>query len=192
MQCPVCKTKSCSPIYLEEKLKAASCKGCGGHWISHRNYTTWLRQQSDSQQEGPEGPFSEFEFSVNDVQDAKLCPDCAKILLKYKVGNGLDFFVDHCPGCGGIWLDTNEWKALKRRNLHDDIQKIFSTSWQSKVRGDKMARMLEQVYTNRFGDESYERAKAIRQWLETHPQKKAIIAFLLDEDPYTIGSWTEK
>ena len=60
-----------------------------------------------------EKPFSDVTFEVKDVQGAKICPECGRILLKYKVGHGLDFFVDHCSGCGGIWLDKNEWNALK-------------------------------------------------------------------------------
>ncbi len=183
MQCPVCKTQRCSPVELEKNLKAASCQTCGGHWISNQNYSTWLKGHGDTL---PEKPFSEVEVDVEDVKDAKLCPDCKRILLKYKVGHGLDFFVDHCPGCGGIWLDTNEWNALQDRNLHDEIHKMFSTAWQSQVRGDQMASKLDQVYTNRLGPESYEKAKEIRQWIQDNPQKQAILAFLSDDDPYKI------
>jgi Zn-finger nucleic acid-binding protein len=183
MQCPVCKTKRCSPIELEENLKAASCETCGGHWISHQNYSAWIKRHGDTL---PEKTFSEVEFDVEDVKEAKLCPDCKKILLKYKVGHGLDFFVDHCPGCGGIWLDTNEWNALQGKNLHDEIHKIFSTSWQNQVRGERMASKLDQVYSNRLGTESYEKAKEIRQWIQDNPQKGAILAFLSDDDPYKI------
>jgi Zn-finger nucleic acid-binding protein len=183
MQCPVCKTEKCSPVELEENLKAASCETCGGYWISNQNYSTWLKRHGETI---PEKPFSEVEFDVSDVHDAKLCPDCNRILLKYKVGHGLDFFVDHCPGCGGIWLDTNEWNALQDKNLHDEIHKMFSTSWQTQIRGDQMASKLDQVYTNRLGPESYEKAKEIRQWIQDNPQKQAILAFLSDENPYKI------
>ena len=183
MQCPVCKTKRCSPVELDQELKAASCETCGGHWISHQNYSTWLKHHGDTL---PEKPFPEVEFDVDDVQEAKLCPNCEKILLKYKVGHGLHFFVDHCPGCGGVWLDRNEWQALQDRNLHDEIHKIFSTSWQSQVRGEQMASKLDQAYANRFGIESYAKAKEIRQWLQEHPQKQALLAFLSDENPFKI------
>lgn len=183
MQCPVCKTKQCKPIELGDNLKAASCEACGGHWISHQNYSAWLKRHGDTL---PEKPFSEVEFDVNDIRDAKLCPDCNQILLKYKVGHGLDFFVDHCPSCGGVWLDANEWNALQDKNLHDEIHKIFSTSWQSQIRGDQMARKLDQVYENRLGSESYEKAKDIRHWIHSHPQKQVILAFLADDDPYKI------
>ena len=164
---------------LEANLTVASCGSCGGHWLSHKNYSAWLKQHGDTI---PEKPFSEVEFDVNDVQEAKLCPDCGRILLKYKVGHGLDFFVDHCAGCGGVWLDTNEWNALRDKNLHDEIHRIFSTSWQNGIRGDRMAEKLDQVYEQRFGSESYEKIKEMREWLQNHPQKQAIFAFLTDEN----------
>ena len=183
MKCPVCKTKNCQTIELEKNLNAATCEACGGHWISRKNYSTWLEKHGETL---PEKQFSEFEFDTTDAKDAKLCPDCNRILLKYKVGHGLDFYIDHCSGCGGIWLDANEWNALQDKNLHDEIHKMFSTSWQSKVRGDQMAEKLDQVYKNRLGDETYEKAKATRTWLQDNPQKKAIIAFLSDDNPYEI------
>ncbi|MBN1673434.1 MAG: zf-TFIIB domain-containing protein [Kiritimatiellae bacterium] len=183
MQCPVCKTKRCSPVELEEGLRASACETCGGRWISHEDYSAWLKHHGATL---PEKPFSEVEFDVGDVQEAKLCPDCQRILLKYKVGHGLDFFVDHCPGCGGVWLDRNEWQALQGKNLHDEIHRIFSTSWQRQVRGEQMAAKLDQAYARRFGQESYAKVKEVRQWIQEHPQKRALLAFLSDDNPYKI------
>jgi Zn-finger nucleic acid-binding protein len=183
MKCPVCKTKPCTPIELEQGLPAASCEGCGGHWLSRQHYMTWLERHGDTL---PEKPFSDIEFDVNDVNDAKLCPDCTRVLLKFKVGHGLNFSVDHCPGCGGIWLDTNEWHALQDKNLHDEIHKMFSTAWQARVRGEHMAASLELVYANRFGSEAYAKACEIRRWLDDTPQKQAILSFLAEDDPYKV------
>ncbi len=183
MQCPVCKAKRCVPVELEEGLQATACQACGGHWISHNNYSAWLDNHGETI---PEKPYSDVELNVKDVKEAKLCPDCGRILLKYKVGHSLDFFVDHCPGCGGIWLDSNEWAALQAINLHDEIHKIFSTSWQSQVRGEDMASKLDQVYSNSLGSDEYEKAKEVREWIQSLPQKGAILAFLCDDDPYKV------
>lgn len=181
MQCPVCKTTSCSAVDLEENLEACTCQHCGGHWLSHANYVKWLEHRGDSPHDKP---FSDVELDVDDVTEAKLCPECKRILLKYRVGHGLDFFVDHCLGCGGIWLDKNEWEVLQAKDLHDEIHKMFSTAWQNRVRGDRMIETLDQVYANRFGADTYERAKETREWLQNHPQKQALLAFLSDDDPY--------
>lgn len=183
MLCPVCKTKRCSTIELEENLKAASCEKCGGHWISRRNYSAWLKQHRETPLERP---YSEIELDVDDVREVKICPECNRILMKYRVGQGLDFFVDHCPGCGGVWLDRNEWQALQNKNLHGEIHKIFSTTWQNQVRGDQMAAKLDRAYAKRFGEESYKKAKEFRQWIQGHPLKGALLAFISDENPYKI------
>jgi Zn-finger nucleic acid-binding protein len=183
MQCPVCESVLNNTVELDENLQAAACEKCGGYWISNRNYTVWLDKHGPTL---PEKEFSEIVFDVEDVQEAKICPECSRILLKYKVGHGLDFFVDHCPGCGGIWLDKNEWDALRDKNLHDEINKMFSTTWQKEVRGEQMAAKLEQVYRSRFGAKTYQLINEIREWLKDHPQKRAIMAFLQDDDPYKI------
>lgn len=183
MLCPVCKAKRSTSVELAENLRAVSCGGCGGHWISNQNYTTWLEGYGNSR---PEEPFSEVEFDVNDVQAVKLCPDCGRLLLKYKVGHGLDFSVDHCSGCGGVWLDANEWNALRGKNLHDAIHKIFTTQWQTQVRKEQVAATLDQVYQKRLGVEAYQKTKEIRTWIQNHDQKEAILAFISDNDPYKI------
>jgi Zn-finger nucleic acid-binding protein len=125
-------------------------------------------------------PFTDVQIEVKDHKGAKLCPECGKILLKYKVGHGLDFYVDHCSACGGIWLDQNEWQALEALNLHDEIHRIFSTAWQKQIRQENLAQTMEAVFKNRFGEESYAKAKEIREWLNTHPQKDELMAFLKD------------
>jgi len=56
---------------------------------------------------------------VNDIIQAKICPDCGRILIKYRVDNSLDFYVEHCGNCNGIWFDKNEWDNIKLNNLHD-------------------------------------------------------------------------
>jgi Zn-finger nucleic acid-binding protein len=36
----------------------------------------------------------------------------------------LSFAIEHCGQCEGVWLDKDEWTALKGRSLHDDLQRI--------------------------------------------------------------------
>ena len=183
MKCPVCKTKPCTTMELDDNLNAAACEACGGHWISKGNYTRWLKGHGETL---PEKPFSEVQFEVDDVQDAKICPECGRLLLKYKVGHGLDFFLAQCPACGGVWLDHNEWNALQDKNLHDEIHKIFSTRWQNQIRSDQKRETLDKAYANQLGSEAYARAQEMRTWLQDQPQKAAILAFLADDDPYRV------
>ena len=183
MKCPVCKTKNSVPLVLEEGLRVSTCENCEGIWISYKNYSTWLVGHEPTE---AHSAYADIECEWEDVKKAKLCSECGKIMLKYKVGQGLNFYIDHCSGCGGIWLDGKEWEGLKSRNLHDEIHKIFSTSWQEKVRREHTHMRMMNVYKERFGEGDFEKAVEVREWIQQHSQKQAIIAFLSDEDPYAL------
>ena len=114
------------------------------------------------------------------------CPECRFRMVKYLVGRGLDFTVDHCAGCKGIWLDRNEWEALKKRNLHDDLHGIFTQFWQAGAQREQRKKRLRQIYLDRFGEKDYEEISRIRHWLETKTNREQLIAYLTDKDPYEV------
>jgi len=105
-------------------------------------------------------------------------------MVKFLVGRGLDFTVDHCEGCKGIWLDRNEWEALKKRNLHDDLNSIFTSFWQTGAQREIRKKKLEEIYISRFGAEDYAEIKRVRWWLDTKTNKEELLAFLTDRDPF--------
>jgi len=177
MKCPACSSKRTTPVSLTDGLNSLKCESCGGQWISSKKYQAWQTSLETIQ---PEKPFTEVQIEVEDHPGAKLCPDCGKILLKYKVGHGLDFFVDHCSACGGIWLDKNEWQALEAQNLHDEIHRIFSTAWQKQIREENLVQTMETVFKNRFGEETYAKINDIREWINAHPQKDQLLAYISD------------
>ena len=72
-------------------------------------------------------------------------------MVKYLVGRGLPFTIDHCHGCKGIWLDGNEWEALKKRNLHDDLNLMFTSFWQKEAQREARKKKMEEIYVDRFG-----------------------------------------
>lgn len=181
MKCPVCKTTDMAGGKLEENLPTMRCEQCGGQWLSAKDYAAWRDEHRPVRQ-----PFSEISLEVKQVQEAKLCPDCGLILIKYRVGHGLDFFVDHCNGCGGLWLDKNEWNALKEKNLHDEVYRIFSTSWQREIRNDRLRQKLESLYINRFGEDGYRKVQETRDWIQSHAQKAALLQFIAEDDPFSL------
>ena len=175
MKCPACSSKRTSQISLTENLLATQCDSCQGVWIPHKNYEAW---QKTFEEPLPEKSFTEVDLEIEDRPGAKVCPQCGKILLKFKVGHGLDFFVDTCSACGGIWLDKHEWDALKAKNLHDEIHRIFSTSWQKQIREDRLEETMEKVFRNRFGSETFQKVSEIKSWLNDQPNKDELMAFL--------------
>jgi Zn-finger nucleic acid-binding protein len=180
MKCPVCKNEELRAVRLELGLSAFTCDSCGGNWIPSLQYWNWLEQHGPTM---PEKPAEGAAVVVSDRQQAKLCPDCQRIMLRYKVGHGLGFYVEQCGSCNGIWLDKQEWEALRGRNLHDEIHLIFTEPWQTEARLEEARERLDAIYAKQFGDE-YEEVKRIRRWLENHPNRQKVLAFLSDADPY--------
>ena len=110
MKCPRCNAGLNRQDALEDKLKAVTCRRCEGHWISSDYYWAW----HDSLEPGTDTVSTQDIIDVPDQQGekGKLCPECRSILLPGKVGHGHEFRIDRCGGCGGFWLDRNEWEAL--------------------------------------------------------------------------------
>lgn len=182
MRCPVCKGDALESVRLESGLPANHCPSCSGHWISGRDYWSWLDAHGPNLGEKTyEGP----EITVADTEQAKLCPECSRIMLRYAVGHGTDFSLDHCSSCNGVWLDRGEWESLKGRNLHDDVNAILTVPWQTAARKEERKRHLERIYAKRFGDD-FEEMKRVRAWLDGHPHRDTILAFLTDADPYSV------
>jgi len=182
MDCPRCKDNPLHSVILEDHLEAESCHNCGGHWLGSENYYRWLDDRGEILPEKP----PEVELEVNDSDKAKLCPRCRRIMLKYKVGRGTDFYLDRCGSCNGVWFDKNEWESLKTRNLHDEVHLIFSPAWQENIRRQSHAKTLDRLYEQKFGTEDYEEVKKIRAWLRDRPQRLALLSFLTDKNPYQI------
>ncbi len=174
MSCPICRDKSLTPVKLEERLIAHHCEDCGGHWISSREYHQWLEYKGEIL---PEKESYDIALQSHDPAVAKLCPECRRILTKYKVGHGLQFKVDHCVTCG-FWLDKNEWEILKSKNLHDEITSIFTEGWQRENRKKENQEQMRLILENRLGRDGLEKLDEFRKWFAVQKEKQAIMAYL--------------
>jgi Zn-finger nucleic acid-binding protein len=183
MKCPVCKKDTLVSLTLEDGLPAESCSQCGGIWISSNVYSMWLRAKSA---DAPEKPGARPFDPTWDTRTLKLCPDCGHILARYKIFPDVDFYLDRCHTCNGIWFDKNEWDALVARNLHDNLNDFFTHPWQEKLHQQETAHRMEEIYLSKFGQADYEHIQAVRAWLQDHPQRNMLLAFLQADDPYKI------
>ncbi len=130
MKCPRCEAHRFSLVSLDEGLSARECGNCGGHWLPSFQYWRWLEKHGPNL---PEKPKEEgFDAPTEGLDRAMICPECEHILVKAAAGHDLTFRVDRCYHCGGIWLDANEWEALKSRNLHDDIHLMYTQTWRKR------------------------------------------------------------
>ena len=183
MQCPVCRTSKLSSTKLENNLNSMRCSQCEGNWIVGKEYWKWLDEHGPNL---PERPNDENGLSLAEPARYIDCPECQFRMAKYLVGRGLNFTVDHCEGCKGIWLDRNEWETLKKRNLHDDLNAMLTQFWQVAARKEARKKNLEQIYIGRFGAEDFLEIQRIRAWLDTNPNKQHLIAYLTDRDPFDV------
>jgi Zn-finger nucleic acid-binding protein len=172
-----------TPLELEANLSSLNCGRCRGNWVPGFTYWTWLEQHGPNLPERLE-PTEEGRDA--DSQEMKLCPECKSLMFQYKVGRGLAFYLDQCARCKGIWFDRDEWEALKRRNLHDDVHAIFTAPWQAGASKEERVRRLDQMYADRLGADEYAEVKRFRAWLDAHPRRQEMLAFLTDRDPFDI------
>lgn len=181
MNCPICRTTQLVSVQLEDQLWAFTCNACHGHWISSAKYHAWLAYHG---QILPEKPYDGPPLDTSDVEQTKICPECHRVMLRYLVGHGTGFSLDLCTGCQGVWFDPNQWQALKGRNLHDEVHLIITSPWQSKVRREEARNRIDALYEKWF-QEDYEEIQRIRDWVQNHPNRQRLIAFLIDRDPYS-------
>lgn len=176
MNCPNCSKSPLAPQALDGALQAKSCSTCGGQWIDSTQYFRWLSSRPKARM--GEHVVSEAKFDVIDGEHARLCPECSRIMMRFRVGSGVEFYIDRCTDCGGLWLDNNEWKALEARKLHDDLHFVFSAAWQDRLREEEIAASREAWLIKQLGEERYQHLKETREWLQTHPHREALLAYL--------------
>lgn len=100
------------------------------------------------------------------------------------MGSKINFYIDRCGHCNGVWLDKNEWEVLKAADLHDEINRIFTSPWQQRIADETAASKMDAFYLEKFGADDYEKIREIRGWLVGHPERSMLLAFLMDDDPY--------
>jgi len=184
--CPACKNTSLIPAQFEGSLPVLTCSSCGGSWIRANEYALWLKSQKAGSFDESRVKEASQHFPVTETNKATTCPDCGHLLRKYRIGAQVDFHLERCNNCNGVWLDKNEWESLKAADLHDEINKIFTKPWQQHVEDATAAGKLEALYLKKFGESDYQKIRETRAWLLNNPNRSALIAFLLDKDPFSI------
>ena len=183
MKCPICKSPELQVKDLEAGLRFRNCPQCQGNWIRGKEYWKWLEQH------GPNLPERRDHDSGLSLAEPGIhidCPECRFRMVKYLVGHGFTFTIDHCEGCKGVWLDRNEWEVLREHNLHDDLNSMFPSFWQDAAQKEARKKRLEQIYISRFGPDDYAEIERVRAWLGTRPKKQDLLAYLTDKDPFDV------
>ncbi len=179
MQCPICAPITLQSTVLDVNLSAQRCPQCDGLFISSTDYWTWREQHGPDL---PERPDPEPISSNSEPARAKQCPFCRHLLLPYRISLDIPFTVDHCGACNGMWFDRDEWSSLQRRNLHDNLHQMFGESWQRRLRAAEHRARMDAIYRTKFGETDYTEVRRVKAWLDAHPQRQALRAYLNAED----------
>ncbi len=179
MQCPVCKVHSLEQHLLEENFTALACRQCAGYWIAGAPYWNWLENGApDLPEKSPEQGLA---LAVTESGDAKLCPTCGRLLIRYKVGHGTTFHVERCGQCAGMWFHANAWEILRSRNLHRHIHLVSSDGWRAAVETDERQAAFEQIMLQKLGPADLDEIRRIKAWIDRHPRRNELHAFLMNQ-----------
>lgn len=163
---------------IEPGLVVYECPLSGGLWIPLQAYFAWKERQPQGTMAPPEGgaPF----LQDDSRQRALVCPESGRLLLRYRVGHGLQFHIDRSPATGGVWLDKGEWEALKSKGLHVALNLIFTAAYQRQIRSEEYVQTLTEAFRERIGAADFSKVTAFGAWLAHHPRRRDICCYLLD------------
>jgi Zn-finger nucleic acid-binding protein len=98
----------------------------------------------------------------------------------------VDFHLDRCGHCNGIWFDSAEWDTLVTHNMQDKVNQFFTAPWQDRLRESESRARMDEIYKDKLGAEDYKRVQEVHAWLEDNPRRGMLIAFLQADDPYDV------
>jgi Zn-finger nucleic acid-binding protein len=111
MKCPAC-THELMEFVIGGVTVDACEGGCAGIW-----FDAYELHRVDDQHEIAGDTVLNLQRDPKVVVDPQLkreCPRCANIKLKRQpFGPNLRVEVDHCPNCGGYWLDAGELEKIR-------------------------------------------------------------------------------
>ena len=163
---------------IEPGLCVYECPKSGGFWIPLQAYLAWREKHQKSSEAHSDGPLPVL---LDDSrQRALVCPESGRLLIRYGVGHGLSFHVDRSPATGGVWLDKGEWEALKSKGLHGSLNLIFTAPYQHQVRSDEYDQALKETFRERIGTADFAKVSEFGAWLASHPKRRDIYSYLLD------------
>jgi Zn-finger nucleic acid-binding protein len=174
------------PAQADALLPALRCQQCRGQFVRGEHYFAWLDRRDRAAAEGPSPQPTAASFAAaatthdDSARRALLCPDCGRLMTRYRVGHGTAFHLDRCAACGGIWFDAAEFETLRALALHDQVHFVFSAAWQADVAREQQVRAARDRLHARLGDADLAQLERLTEWLDAHPHRAELIAYLLD------------
>ncbi|NEQ31693.1 MAG: zf-TFIIB domain-containing protein [Leptolyngbya sp. SIO4C5] len=184
MECPKQKGVSLVVGDLSAGPAAYGCPECQGSWIAPEDYSRWQATQPqpapvEQIDKAPSMMDLDFEPAALDNR-AALCPDCSHYLVRARVNlKHKAFYVERCPNCKGIWCDRGEWQVLQQIGLHTQIELVFASEWQNRIRELEQAERERQATIEKLGPDLAHQVFALAEKLESHPNGDFGVAYLM-------------
>lgn len=117
MQCPACG-HSLRPIKAGDITLDACAGGCGGVWFDQLEL-----KRLDEQHEALGNELLNLPVDAArpvNLGERRHCPRCiGQVMLRFFYSPQRKVTVDHCPNCGGHWLDAGELRAIRETFTND-------------------------------------------------------------------------
>lgn len=175
MKCTSCKAGSLIPSFLDAQFRCHTCDKCGGNWILIEDYVSWKERN-------PEFEFNADrieEIVADDTSEALLCPVTGGLMRKLRISKNTPHRMDYSARVGGVWLDKGEWELLVAGGLAGNLNALLTEEWQHRVKLDSSKAALTEMYRGKFGDDDYERAKEVIEWINSNKNSEELRRFIL-------------
>lgn len=173
MNCPSCDSSRTLQVEtVSSGLRCRECPECHGRWLRSDDYWRWRSRDPEPGVSPTESPSGE------DGTGLRWCPEDGYLLARFHVGPPHGFSIEQCRTCSGVWFDRGEWEALLEGGLVLRLNHILSEEWQDELRAQRRASLEEEQWERQLGRESLQRIREIKEWLDSHPKRSELYAFL--------------
>ena len=142
MKCPACFNEL-KEIQVSNLTVDVCQGGCGGIW-----FDAFELQQLDEEHETAGEPLLYIERDeglIVDKSRKRECPRCAGVKLhRHFFSAKRRVEVDHCPNCGGYWLDAGELEKIRE-------EKTASAEDKPAQRGSVSVEVIRYLYRVQIG-----------------------------------------
>lgn len=172
MKCPSCQMGELQNSTIDNLFPCKTCDHCNGNWLLLKDYMYWKNYSTQKP------PIDKINIPISETKNAIICPVSGTLMIKYRITNEVENRIDYSRHSAAIWLDHGEWQLIKKLGLAYQLNEIFTTNWQKKVKDEASSQFSDKCYIERFGEEDYKKIKEIRDWLTNHPQSHNLYNYL--------------
>ncbi len=184
MQSPKDSSATLIEEVLPEGLVVLRCPSTGGFWLERSHYDHWLASHHGAIASIPDivSRLGTIE-TIPALEDgrAALCPATGRFLIRARVDTRSPFYVERSPEGGNFWIDPGEWDVLTELGLAGQLDLLFSSEWQAKLRDYQQVERQKQATIDKLGADLARQVFDLAEALREHPQGDFGVAYLMQQ-----------